>query len=93
MKPRWLCLLPITQVNYQRSNYTIYVTSNVDLLHIHNTFQIGLLKAYYENKQQVFLDCHYAKPGPETDDRYEVEKAVNFCCSYLAREPLYQSRW
>ena len=46
MKPRWLGSFSITQVNYNRNNYTLNLDSNFDLRHIHNTFHIGLLKPY-----------------------------------------------
>ena len=84
---------PITQVNYNRNNYTLNLDSNFHLRHIHNTFHIGLLKPYRENNQQVFPERHYAEPGPVNDHRYEVEKAVNFKFSHPARDPLYQIRW
>ena len=92
-KPRWLCLFPIKQVNYQRSNYTLDVSSNFDLRYMHNTFHIGLLKPYRENNQQVFTEHYYAEPGPVKDGRYEVEKAVTFRFSHPARDPFYQIRW
>ena len=92
MKPRWLGPFPITQVNYQRNNYTLDLSSNFDLQHINNTFHIGLLKPYRENNQQVFLRRHHAETGPVKDDRYEVVKAVNYRFSHPARDPLYQIR-
>ena len=93
MKPRWLGPFPVTQVNYQRNNYTVNLSSNFDLCHIHNTFHIGLLKPHHEDMQQVFPQRHYAEPGPVKDHRYEVDKAVNFQFSHPAREPLYQINW
>ena len=93
MKPRWLGPFPITQVNYNRNNYTLNLDSNFDLRHIHNNFHIGLLRPYRANNLQVIPERHYAEPGPVKDDRYEVEKAVNFKFSHAARDPLYQIRW
>ena len=93
MKPRWLGPFPITQVDYNRNNYTLNLDSNFDLRHIHNTFHIGLCEPYRENNQQVFPKRHYAEPGPVKDDRYEVENAVNFRFSHSARDPLYQISW
>ena len=93
MKARWLGLFPISQVNYQRNNYTLDLSSNADLRHIHKTFHIGLLKPHRENDLREFPRRHYSTPGPVQDDRYEVEKAVNFRFSHSAREPLYQIRW
>ena len=93
MKPRWLGPFPITQVNYNRNNYTLNLDSHFDLLHIYNTFHIGLLKSDRENNQQVLPKRHYAEPVPVKDDRYEVEKAVNFRFSHPTRDPLYQIRW
>ena len=93
MNTRWLGRFRITQLNYQHNNYTLDLSSNFDLRHIHNTFHIGLLKPYRENNQQVFPEGHYAEPGPVKDDRYEVEKAVNFRFSHPARDPLYEIRW
>ena len=54
MKPRWMGPFPITQVNYNRNNYSLNLDSNFDLCHIHNTYHIGLLKPYRGNNQQVF---------------------------------------
>ena len=93
LKPRWLGPFPIRQVNYKRNNYTLDLTSNFDLRHIYNTLHIGLLKPYRDNNQQVFPNRHYAEPGPVKDDRYEVEKGVNFRFSHPAGDPLYQIRW
>ena len=93
MKPRWLGPCPITQVNYNRNNYTLNLDSNFDLRHILNTFHIGLLKPYRENNQPVFPGRHYAEPGPVKDDRCEVEKAVKFRFSHSGRDPLYHIRW
>ena len=93
MKSRWLEPFPITQVNYQPNNYTLNLSSNAELWHIHKAFHIGLLKPYCENNQLEFLQCHYSESWPMKDDRYEVEKAVNFRFSHAAREPLYQTRW
>ena len=92
MKRRWLGPFPITQVHYQRNNYTLDLSSNFDLRHTHNTFHIGLLKPYRENNQPVFPQRHYVAPGPVKDDRYEVEKAFNLRFSHPARDPLYQIR-
>ena len=93
MKLRWLGPFPITQVNYPRNNYTIDLSSNFDLRQIHNTSHISLLELYRENNQEAFPLRHHAKPGPVKDDRYEVEKPVNFKFSHPARDPLYQIRW
>ena len=93
MRPRGSGPFPITQVNYQRNNYTLDLSSNFEIRHIHNTFHIGLLKPYHENNQLVFPERHHAEPGPVQADRYEVEKAVNFRSSYPARDPLSQIRW
>ena len=93
MKPRQLGPFQITNVNYQGNNYTLELTRNFDLHHIHNTFHIGLWQSYRENNQEVFPQRHYAPPGLVTDDRYEVEKAVIFRFSHPAREPLQQIRW
>ena len=93
LKPRWLGLFPNTQVNYQRNNHTPNLSSTSDIHHIHKTFQIGLLEPYCENNQHEFPHCHYSQPGPGKNDRYEVEKAVNFKFSYPASEPPYQIRY
>ena len=93
MKPTWLGLFPITQVNYQLNNYTHDLSSNCDLRHIDKTFHIGLVKPYRENNQHEFPQPYYNQLGPVTDDRYEVKKAVNFRFSQIAREPLYAIRW
>ena len=93
MKPRWLVPFRITQVNYQRNNYTLDLSSNSDLRHIHKTSHIGLLKPHRENHQDQFPQRHYNQSGRVKDDRYEVEKVVNFRSSHAAREPLYQIGW
>ena len=93
MKPRWLGPFTITQVYYQRNNYTLDLSSNEDLRQIHNTLYIGLQKSYRENNQQEFPQRHYREPGPVKDDRCAVEKAINFGCSHTAREHLDQIRW
>ena len=92
MIPRWLGLLPITQVNKQRNNYTLDLSNNPNLRHIHKTFDIGVLKHYCDHNCHGFPQHHYREPGPVKHDRYEVEKAVNFRFSHAAREPLYQIR-
>ena len=93
MKPRWLGQFPITQVNYQDNNYTLDLSRNAELCHIHKTLPIELLKPYRENDQQEFLQHHHSEPGPVMDDRYKVEMAVNIRFSYAARGPLYHIRW
>ena len=93
MRPRGSGPFTITQVNYQRNNYTLDLSSNLYHRHIHNTFNIVLLNAYRENNQQVFPKRQHGEPGPVNGDRYEVKKAVNFRFSYPARDPLYQIRW
>ena len=93
MKPRWLEPFPITQVNHQRNNYSLDLSSNAPLRQIHKTFQIGLLKSYDENHQHEFPQCPYSKPGPVKDVWCVVEEAVHFRFSHLAKEPLYQIRW
>ena len=45
-KPSWLGPFPITQVDCQHNNYTLDLSSDADLRHIHKTFHIGLLKPY-----------------------------------------------
>ena len=54
---------------------------------------MGLLKPWRENNQEVFPKCHHAEPGPVKDDKYELEKAVNFRFSHLARDHLHEIRW
>ena len=93
MKPRWLRPFPITQDNDQRNNYNRNLSSNAVLRHIPKTFHIGLLKLYRETNRHELPQRHHREQGPLKDDRYGVEKRVNFRFRQPAREPLYQMRW
>ena len=83
----------MTQVNYQRNNYTLNLSSNPDLHYMHKTFDIGLLNPYRENPCCTFPQHDYRVPGPVKYNRLHLEEAINFRFSHAAREPLYQIRW
>ena len=78
MKP--LCIGPITilSANYNCNNYSLYLLSDPSLYLIYITFHVSKVKAYVNNNSTMFPQCQLEKPGPVSQDIYEVEKVIEY---------------
>jgi len=93
LKPRWLGRFPVTSTDYQRKNYGLDLRSKPELSLIYNTFHISKVKPYLENNDNKFPLRGLSKPGLVEDDRYEVEKVLEYRTAPRTGQPQYKVRW
>ena len=78
MKPLWIGLFTILSANYNRNNCSLDLSSDPCLNLIYNTFHISKIKPYVNNNSTLVAQCQLEKPGPVSQDRYEVEKVIEY---------------
>jgi hypothetical protein len=93
VKPRWIGPFPVIRADYQRNNYQLNLSSQQDLSLIHNIFHISKLKPYVKNNDSQFPQRELIKPGPVEEDRYEIEKVLEFRTAPRTGKPQYKVRW
>ena len=93
MKPLPIELFTIRSANYYSNNYSLYLSSEPSLNFIHNTFHVSKVKPYLKNNSTVFPQCQLGKPGPVSQDRYEVEKVIKYRKALQTGAPQYKVGW
>ena len=78
LKPRCLGSFPVSSTDYQCKNCGLDLTSKPELSLIYNTFHISNLKPDLQNNDNKFPLSGLSKPRPVEDDRYEVEKVLEY---------------
>ena len=76
MKPLWIGPFTILSENYNRNNYSLDLSSDPSLNLIYNTFHVGKINPYMNDKSILFTECQLEKSGPILQDRCEVEKVI-----------------
>jgi hypothetical protein len=93
MKPLWIGPFTILSANYNRNNYSLDLSTDPSLNLIYNTFHVSKLKAYVNNDSTLFPQRQLEKPGPVTENRYEVEKVLEYRRAPRTGVPQYKVRW
>jgi len=93
LKPRCLGSFPVSSTDYQCKNCGLDLTSKPELSLIYNTFHISNLKPDLQNNDNKFPLSGLSKPRPVEDDRYEVEKVLEYCTAPGTGQPQYKVRW
>ena len=89
MKPLWMGPFTILSTNYNRHNYSFELSSDPSPNLIYNTFDISKVKPYMYNNSNLFPQRQWEKPGTVLQDRYEVEKVIEYCEAPQTRVPQY----
>ena len=93
MKPIWIGLLTITTANYINNHYSLNLSTDPSQNVICNGFHICIIKAYMNNNSTLFPQCELAKTGPVTQDRYEVQKVLEYRKTLRTSIPQYKIYW
>src|SRR5213080_2293891 len=80
----------VTHINHWTDNYSCDFTEFPELQAIHNKFHISALKPAEKPKTFTKQD---QKPGPVEDDRWEVEKVLEFRTHPRTGAKQYKVRW
>ena len=78
MKPLWIGPFTILLANYNRNNYSLDLLSDPSLNLIYNTFHISKVKPCVNDNLILFSQGQLEKPGAVAEDRYEVEKVIEY---------------
>ena len=78
MKSPWIGLFTILSANYRRNNYRLNLHSDPCLILIYYTFYIGNIKPHVNTNYTVFPEQQLAKPEPVSEERYELEKIIEY---------------
>ena len=92
MKPLWIGPFTILSANYNYNNYSLDLSSDSSLNLIYNTFHISKVKPYINNNSTLFLQHQLEQPEPVSQDRYEVEKVIEYCKAPQTSIPQYKVR-
>ena len=92
LNPKWLGPFTVTAANYQRRNYSLNFSTEPSLNLIYDTFHVNKLKSYIPNNDKEFPGHKLEKPGPVEDDRWEVEKVLEFRLAPRTGERQYKVR-
>ena len=79
LKPVWIGLFTILSANYNCNNYSLDPSTDPSVNLICNTFHISKIKPHVNSDFILFSQCQLAKPGPVAQERYEVEKVIEYC--------------
>ena len=79
MKHFWIGPFTILLANYKCNNNSLDLSSDLSLNLIYNTFHSSNLKSYVNNNPTLFPQRQLEKPGPVSQDRYKVEKVIEYC--------------
>ena len=78
IKPLWIGPFTILLPNYNCHNYSLDLSTDLSLNLIYNTFHISKIKPYVNNIYILFPQRQQEKPGPVSQDSYEVDKAIEY---------------
>ena len=93
MKPLWIGPFTILSANYNCNNYSLNLSSDRSLNLICNTFHISKIKTYMNNNSTLFPQCQLEKLGPVSQDRYGVEKVIEYRKAVRIVVPQYTVHW
>ncbi|KAF8445133.1 hypothetical protein BGX38DRAFT_1271470 [Terfezia claveryi] len=78
LSPKWIGPFTITKYSPWSQNAKLNFTDFPDLNNINNSFHTSLLKPFFPNPIQLFPSRTLEQPGPVKEDRYEVERVLEF---------------
>ena len=93
LKPLWIGLFTFLSANYNRNNYSLELFSDPSLNLIYNTFHISKVKPYVNKNSTLFLQYQLEKPGPVLQDRYEIERVIEYRKALHTSVPQYKVHW
>ena len=74
----WIGPLTILSATDNRNNYSLDLSSDPSLNLTYNTFHISKVKPCVNNNSILFLQRQIKKQWPVSQDRYEVEKVIEY---------------
>ena len=92
-KPAWIGPFKVQKFNHWFNNYTLDFSEHPELQLLHNNFHISVLKPYHRNDPSKFPNREAEKPPPVQDDRYLVEKVLEYRSRPGTRGREYKVRW
>ena len=92
-KQVWIGPFKIQKFNHWFNNYTLDFSEHPELQLLYNNFHISVLKPYYRNDPSKFPNREAEKPPPVQDDRYLVEKVLEFRSKLGIGGREYKVRW
>ena len=78
MKPLWIVPFTILLANYNCNNCSLHLSRDLSWNLMYNTFLIIKIKPYVNNNSTLFPQPQVVKPGPLVQDRYVVEKVIEY---------------
>ena len=93
MQPLWIGPFTMLSANYNCNNYSLDLSSDPSLNLIYNTFHISKIKTCVNNNSTLFPQRQLEKPGPVSQDRYEVEKVIEYRKAPRTGVLQYKVRW
>ena len=93
MKPLWIRPFTILSANYNRTNYSLDLSSEPSLNLIYNTFHISKVESYMNHNSTLFPHRQLEKPGPVSRYRHEVERVIEYRKAPRTGVPQYKVRW
>ena len=92
-KPVWIGPFKIQKFNHWFNNYSLDFSEHPELQLLHNNFHISVLKPYHRNDPAKFSNRVAEKPPPVQDDRFLVEKVLEFRSRPGTGGREYKVRW
>ena len=93
MKNLWIGPFTILSANYKHNNYSLELSADPSLNLIYKTFHVSKVKPCVNNNSNVFPQLRLEKPEPVTQDRYEVEKVIEYCKAPRTLVPQCKVLW
>ena len=92
-KPAWIGRFKVQTFHHWFNNYTPDFSEHPELQLLHNNFHILVLKPYYRNDPSKFPNREAEKPPPVQDDKYLLEKVLEFRSRPGSGKREYKVRW
>ena len=78
MQPLWIGPFTILSANYNPNNYSLDLSSNLSQHLTRNTFHVSKIKPPRNNNSILFPQAQLKIPGPVPQDRYDIEKGMEY---------------
>ena len=88
--PKWTGPFKVLEYNPQNQNVTLDFSDFPDLSNISIKFHTSLLKPFTPNNDIHFPERKLNRPGPVEEDRWEVEKVLEFRSQPKTGKPQYK---
>jgi len=79
----------IQHINKKWNNYKLYLSIDIQLSRITNTFHINKIKPYIENDSTNIPGCYEEQPDKVIEGRWEVERLLEFGTTPLGGKSQY----